>query len=147
MICPATQAIASAFDEHGMHYSIQEDEDGSGSYISLSLECDNVTFRALFISSGDDTNVAMRIYKLLKYPPERTGDILSVACDVNSDFRFVKFCVDTKTNTVDVEYDFAREMENIGEAAYELLQRAGDIIDQAYPKFMSSIYGSSKEGV
>lgn len=145
MIYPATESIEAYFSSKGINFNVSEEDESS--VLTLIMESEHTSFRARFISNCEDSNVAYRIYSLLKFPADRTDDILRVANDANNDFRFVKFCVDTKTNTVDVEFDFLRKVENIGEAAYEMLGRSVNIIDECYPKFMQCIYGGAREGV
>lgn len=139
MIYQATQTIYDSFQERDYRCSIEEYS--ASSAVRVGLSCDNCSFEALYISRDDDNDVSMRIFELLKFPEARTDDVIRIANDANYNFRFLKFCVDVDSHVVHVEFDFPINTGDPGETAYEMLQRAGDIVDEMYPKFMRCIYG------
>ncbi len=139
MVYQATQAIYDTFKAHDLECGIEARDEFSAVHIGINVK--TTSFEARFISRSEENDVALRIFNLLKFPPERTESMLLAVNDCNNRFRFLRFIVDTENNTVDAAYDFTVSAEEIGDAAHELLMRSAGIIDDCYPELLKEISG------
>ncbi len=139
MIYPATDEIYAAMQEQDFHCGIEARESSSVLHVGVNIK--TTSFEALYISRSEKNDVAMRIYNLLKFPPEKMDAMLEAVNEANKQFRFFKFSIDSDSYSVDAAYDFTIEAGNLGECACELLLRAAGIIDQCYPAFMEILKG------
>ena len=83
--------------------------------------------------------VGLRSFNYCAFPEEKKNAIYKVCSDMNREFRWVKFYVDEKDNTVSVENDAILAEENAGAECMELCIRMGEICDEAYPSFKRAI--------
>lgn len=134
MVFPATDEIYAAMKEHDLNSGIEAREESSVLHVGINTE--KTSFEALYISRSEKNDVALRIYNLIKFPPDKLDAMLECVNAANLRFRFLKFTVDEQNDSVDAAYDFTIEGEGIGECAYELLMRSAGIIDDCYPTFM-----------
>ncbi|MCR4760417.1 MAG: YbjN domain-containing protein [Oscillospiraceae bacterium] len=139
MVYQATQVIYDAMKEHNLECGMEARDEFSAVHIGINTE--STSFEARFISRSDENDVALRIFNLLKFPPERTESMLLAVNECNFKYRFLRFVVDTKNNAVDACYDFTGHSGIFGETAYELLLRSASIIDNCYPVLMHEISG------
>lgn len=139
MIYPATEAIQEAFLAHNLKCVAEEHENES--LVIIGMTGQTTSFRVLFISRSKESDAAMRIYNLVRFTSDKQEAMIEAANDCNARYRFLRFTVDTNANTVDVEYDFPLNQEDIGAVAFEMLMRAAIIIDKCYPEFMHCLYG------
>lgn len=139
MVFPATDEIYEAMKAHDLDCGIEAREDSSVLHISINSK--ETSFEALYISRSEHNDAALRIYNIVKFPPEKLADMLEAVNACNTKFRFLKFTVDTRTHSVDAAFDFAIDAEELGECAHELLVRSASIIDECYPLFMSKLTG------
>ena len=139
MVYQASQAIYDALKAHDLECGIEARDAFSAVHVGVNTT--NASFEARFISRSDENDVALRIFNLLKFPPERLESMLIAVNNCNYRFRFLRFSVDTKNYSVDASFDFTLATDDIGEAAYELLMRSAGIIDDSYPDLMKEIAG------
>ena len=139
MVFPATDEIYEAMKEHELNRGIEAREDSSVLHVGINSE--QTSFEALYISRSEKNDVAMRIYNIIKFPPDKLDAMLECVNAANLRFRFLKFTVDEQNDSVDAAYDFTIAGEGLGESAYELLMRAAGIIDDCYPTFMDVLKG------
>ena len=139
MVYPATQAIYDALKAHDLECGIEARDEFSAVHVGINTK--NASFEARFISRSEENDVALRIFNLMKYPSERTESMLLAVNSCNYKFRYLRFSLDTRNNSVDASYDFTMATDDIGEAAYELLMRSAGIIDDSYPDLMKEISG------
>ncbi len=135
MVYPATDEIYKAMQEHDLKCGIEARDNSSALHIGITAK--STAFEAMYISRSEKNDVAFRIFNLVRFPEEKFSEMLKVVNDCNIKFRFLKFYIDTESNSVDAGFDFTIEAENLGECAYEMLMRSAGIIDQCYPEFMS----------
>lgn len=139
MVYPATQAIYDELKKQELECGIEARDEFSAVHVGINTK--NASFEARFISRSEENDVALRIFNLLKFPAERTESMLLAVNRCNYRFRFLRFSLDTKNNTVDASYDFTMATDEIGAAAYELLMRSAGIIDDSYPELIKEISG------
>ena len=139
MVYPATQAIYDALKAHDLECGIEARDEFSAVHVGINTK--NASFEARFISRSEENDVALRIFNLLKFPEERTESMQLAVNSCNVKFRYLRFSLDTRNNSVDASYDFTMATDDIGEAAYELLMRSAGIIDDSYPDLMKEFSG------
>ena len=59
---------------------------------------------------------------------------------MNQEYRWVKFYVDEKENSVTIADDAIIQLDSCGEEIFELMYRLADIADDVYPEFMKAIW-------
>lgn len=139
MVYPATDEIYEAMTAHELTCGIEAREDSSVLHVGINAK--ETSFEALYISRSDKNDVALRIYNLVKFPPEKLNDMLEAVSECNIRFRFLKLTVDTRAHSVDAAFDFTMDAGNLGECAYEMLVRSANVIDECYPMLMSKLTG------
>ncbi|MCQ2417281.1 MAG: YbjN domain-containing protein [Oscillospiraceae bacterium] len=139
MIYPSTKAIQDRFAEKEIKCGLEEHEDRS--ILHVGVKSKETSFEVLLISRTEKNDVAFRIFNLLKFNQNRLGEVLETVNACNAAYRFLKFNVDLRNLTIDVEYDFPLEITDIGESAYEILSRSANIIDLCYPELTKAISG------
>lgn len=139
MIYKATKAIEAKLKEKDMKCTIKETDETSA--VRAGVGADNFSYELLFISSDDDSDVAVRAFDLLRIPENKRESILPAINQLNRRFRFYKFSMDDDGD-IRAEYDFPLRtpMDQVGEFAYELLVRSMDIFDKAYSDLMKAIW-------
>ena len=98
----------------------------------------------LFISRDDDNDVSVRILNLFNDIPEKDWPrVLCTLNKLNSDMRFVKFCLDD-SGDISVEYDFPVKTgdESIGPMACEMFYRIATIINKKYKMLVDAVYST-----
>lgn len=139
MVFPATDEIYAAMKAHDLNCGIEARDESSVLHIGVNAE--KTSFEALYISRSEKNDVAMRVYNLVKFPPDKLDAMLECVNAANLRFRFLKFSIDEQDGSVDAAYDFTIAGEEIGECAYEMLMRFAGIIDNCYPTFMEVLKG------
>ncbi len=133
MVFPATDEIHAAMTAHELKCAIEELEDSSVLHIGMNAQ--ETSFMAHYISKAEKNDVALRIFNLIKFQPDKLDAMLECVNEANFRFRYLKFTVDEQNCSVTAAYDFTSSGEEIGECAYELLLRCSNIIDTCYPIF------------
>jgi len=138
MAFKATKAIAAAFDEAGLKYSIIEP--GGSSAVKAVFGGDNYDSATVhYISSDDDNDVKVVILSFVKVPASKREKVIMVLNDMNNKYRYLKFVM-SEDNDVRVEYDFPLKITNPGDVAVEILIRMMKILDDVYPELMKAIW-------
>ena len=144
-IYKATNLITEAFDKHRIKYDVITVGGSEQILAGIAIDCGPSAFMR-FISTSDDNNIAIRIpYIISKVPDNRCGRVLEACNLLNTDCRYIKFCLD-EDKDVSVEFDFLKSIpdEALGEMAVEVFLRAYSILNREYKIFMDAIY-SDKE--
>ena len=139
MIAPATEAIQSEFEKNNLNCITEEHE--SSSLVRIALTTKTAEIRTVFISQTDRDETSMRIYNIIKYPPEKEDAVIDALSECNVQYRFLRFIADTNAHVVNAAYDFPLKTDDIGEAALEMLMRAAQIVETCYPEIMRRLYG------
>ena len=137
MIYDATQNIYDAFQEQGLHCTIQETDDTS--FIRAQCSAENCDYEILFISRDNDNDVSVRIYNLIKFPAEKMATVCEAVNTCNRTYRFLRFVADDD-NTVVVNYDIPLKANNVGEIAVEICIRSMRIVSECYSLLMHALY-------
>ena len=86
-------------DRDGLKYSIT-----SQGNISLCFTRDHKDDITVYVGVSDDYDIQMRTSDLVKFPPRQQNLALQVMSDLNTKYRYAKFCMDDD-NTIHAEAD------------------------------------------
>ena len=135
----ATAAIKRAFEDKNIKFRVVEKENIS--YIEASIRGKVApSVDVCFFSSDDDNDVSVRVVGIVRIPDHKRAAGLEAINQCNNQFRFVKFVLD-KDNDVNLEFDMPVNTLIPGEVATEMLIRMIQILDDAYPVLMKTLWG------
>lgn len=144
MIRKATAAIARAYDANEWHYTI--DEVGDKSVLKAKFNAKQAgSVELLYISTDDDSDVAVRIFHYVKGMPAKAPELLGAINELNCKYRFVKFVMDNDCD-IQIEYDLPVRCADPGQTAVEMANRLVDIAEEAYPVIMRALWASPGSG-
>ena len=132
-----TTEIAALLKERGIKYELAENDKFSTAKVGINTKHCAVVFH--FISTNDSGDFAMRIFGLLRASEEKRDALVRTCNALNRKFRFVKFIV-AEDGMVNVEFDLPAAVENPAQAALEILQRTLNILEEAYPELMRTMW-------
>jgi hypothetical protein len=98
----------------------------------------NLDVIVIFDKSED--SVALRSFDFCKIPDTKKEAIYEVCSKMNMEYRWIKFFVDERDNTVTLSADAVIQLESCGEEILELVNRMVSIGDDAYPNFMKALW-------
>lgn len=102
----------------------------------------------LFISRDNDNDVSVRVLNLFNDIPENDWPrVLRTLNKLNSDMRFVKFCLDD-AGDISIEYDFPVKIDDdsIGPVACEMFYRIANIVNKKYKVLVDAVYFTPDRG-
>ena len=112
------------------------------SYVKVIFKANSIPSVTInLISTGDDNDAAVRIFDLVMVPESKRPAVLQALNGINAGYRYAKFVLNMTNSTVQLEMDIPMKVENVGEIALELILRAVDIADKAYPTLMKAVWG------
>lgn len=121
---------ADYMDQHGVKYHLWED----GDTVSVTYDMRSgatLTVHLHFDEDGDG-KVDMSVVHLGKFSAERLVAGLLTCNDLNQNFRWVKFYLDSD-NEACARCDAIIDLETVGDECFELMQRMLHIVDDALP--------------
>ncbi|MCD8117781.1 MAG: YbjN domain-containing protein [Oscillospiraceae bacterium] len=130
------QAFADNLDSKNLTYSVSRDDDRS-TVITFPYK----QRRTSIIFSGEDGIQSQFQTVIESVPEEKVMDVIVVCNSLNTQYRFVKFVVDSDNDLMNYS-DAILTPETAGEECFEVLLRTLQIIDEARPTFMRTIYAS-----
>ena len=126
------------FDEKGIHY--EEDKDGNSLRVGIG-GLENMDHIMVYLNFDDNNRgVCLRAFNLCKIPEGKVDALYELCSDLNADYRWVKFYVDSNDNTITAEDDAVVSPESAGAELFELLARMTKIVDKAYPDMMKALW-------
>lgn len=129
----ATQAIYDALTATGSLKGINTSDNGKMSAVSLPFSAPGGgSYTILFANTDDDTDTAVRVFKLFHVGMFKKAKALEACNELNNKFRYAKFVVD-KDGDLNVEYDMTVRGCDPAAASLELVIRFSKIIEEAYP--------------
>ena len=93
-----------------------------------------------FFFSDDSEDAGVRIFDIVKVPEMKSNKMIKVINDLNNKYRFAKFCLDTKDDTIQLEIDLIFRQHDIGVICMEAMLRALRICDDSYPELMKELW-------
>ncbi len=135
------EQIQKVMDERGVVYTLDETEEHGILFCPFRIE-NGPASRVVFISCQNRSDIGVRLYEFIGVSKEKIETILPVINDINNDYRYVKFVVDTD-GSVQMEYDFPEEMDldTLGNCCFEIFVRFMQIADECYARIMKTIWG------
>lgn len=142
MIFNATQIIADAFEEKGITFQIEEVGDTSAVNAGYGIP-GGPSIMVRFISSDNDSDVAIRVFSLFNsIPKEKELAMHRAISDIHRRVRYVKLYLEPKDMDIHVEYDVPTEVssEDLGAVCFELFLRVSSILRREYHTLASALY-------
>ena len=132
----ATQIFAKFLDEKGVRYTVENE-----CILSVNYSGDNaLAIRIVFVFGEEGRDVAIRCFSVAKVPSEKLAKAYETCSKLNAKWRWLKFYVDSDSE-VTVADDAIVEPTTLGAECFELMLRCVDIVDNAYPEIMGTIWG------
>jgi len=94
----------------------------------------------------DDERAHVEGINFIKVPMEKRDRIIPIINQVNSEYCFVKFVLNTNSGQICARLDTILGTEKRGEVCYELVMRTLNVVEDAYPQFMKAIWSQEQEG-
>ncbi len=137
----ATQEFINDLEAHELKYNYKGETESGKDRLVVSFGGENMSDIVMqFIFSADNEDVALRIFDIVKVPEPKINKMIKVVNDLNNKYRFAKFCLDTDDNTIQLEIDTPFREGSIGLVCREIMLRALNICDDAYPELMKSLW-------
>lgn len=125
-----------AMDRAGIKYTVLDDF-----RVKVAYSGDNtndITIMVIFDKDGDGL-VALRCWSFGKCPNGKRAAVLEACNQLNSEYRWVKFYVDSDTD-VSCGLDAVIDIDTVGEECIQLVRRMVSIYDDAYPVLMKACW-------
>ena len=138
----ATELIINTFNVRGIKYQVVEREGQDEVQAAFGIKNGGPLVVARYIVRNQGNDVAVRIISLVNSAPAEKRMRLLEACNqLNTQFRFLKFCM-TTGGDVNVEFDLPEHVgdDNVGEVSFEILVRMMQILNQGYPLIVKALY-------
>lgn len=137
----STQQFVRLLDEKNIKYKLGSPTESGKDTMTVTYGGENMSsIRCSFYFSDDGEDVAIRVFDIVKVPENKVNAMIHVVNALNNRFRFAKFCLYTKDNTVQAEMDGAFRSHDVGEIVLEMMVRMVDICDKAYPDLMKALW-------
>ena len=131
-----TKEFLKVMDREGHKYNYMGIDEDDDEQINVSFSGDNLDAIDVKIFFDEDLDsVSMRAWSVIYFDKADYAEVLEQVNELNSDYKYVKFVVDTNDMSVDAEIDCPlRDDANAGEIAYDGLYYIVMIVDEAYPE-------------
>lgn len=137
----STKQFVQALEQKEIRYTDQGTTEGGKDMITVTYGGDNMSsIRVQFFFDEDGESVALRVFDIVKVSDDKAARILTAVNEQNARFRFVKFVLDVRDNTVQAEIDASFRSSDAGDICLEALQRMVGICDDAYPELMKAMW-------
>ena len=132
----AAKVTAAYFESRNIDYMISED----GSMLTTQFELENMDGFNMFIRFDDgDHTVHLKTSSIITFPETKIGEMFALANALNCRFRWIKFVVDGKNNSLIAEDDAVIQLDSCGEEVFECSRNFAKIVDTTYPIIMDII--------
>ena len=132
----ATQDYLNAMDARGIHYALgginSSTQAENVEVVYRGDNMDEIKIECYFPS--DNSSASFFCWNVIDFDAEKAGNTL-IACDsLNSSYKFAKFYLDLKDNSVTMNYDIKFDPNmDCGNISVSALQSMVNIVDDAYP--------------
>ena len=138
----STEQFVKVLNEKNVHYDLREaTPERALDQIQVAYRAENTAVRLMFLFDKPSASVSIRAFDLIKVPEAKQAKILEAINAQNVHFRFAKFSLNTKDFTVQMSMDAVFRNHDVGEICFELLGRAVNICNDAYPELMKALWG------
>ena len=137
----STKQFVQALEQKEIRYTDQGTTESGKDMITITYGGDNMSsIRVQFFFDEDGESAALRVFDIVKASDDKVGRILTAVNEQNARFRFAKFVLDVRDNTVQAEMDASFRSSDAGDICLEVLQRMVGICDEAYPELMKAMW-------
>ncbi len=138
----STRKFTSIMDREDIRYSYEGVRENTKSeVVSVTYSGDNMdSIRVMFFFSEDCEDVAIHVFDMARVPSAKVSNVMEEINRQNSEYRFVRFYLDTDDNTIQLAADACFRENDVDEICLELLHRIVSISDDVYPIFMKAIF-------
>ena len=138
---PVANSFCEKLKAHNLKFRHAEPEEGRKEHIYIAFDGDHGNKLALyFFCDEDGTTVDIKMFSVAKVPSEKLMDMLVLLNELNMQYRWVKFYLDSD-NEVTVSGDAVLDVDSAGEELFELMHRYLNITDDIYPRLMKINWG------
>lgn len=141
----STQQFLKAMDSKDLHYDYDGTDEHGDDVVVTGFSGNYISPRIIFFFYEDNENLTIRTDDLVKFPEDKLNDMLAAVNEQNVRYRFVKFVVDMRDNTIHAEMDAIFHGGDIGLTCLECFFRTCTICDEAYSAFMKKLWGSTED--
>jgi len=137
----AAERVKEYLDLKTIRYEHFEKTEERRELIKVGFNAKNAEVIRLYFFFDDNGNsINVKSFSVAKVSESKLGAILTTLNELNSEYRWVKFYVDSEKE-VTVSGDAIISPETAGEECFEILVRYVDIIDEVYPRIMKALWG------
>ena len=129
----STQAFMDAMDEKGIIYTYKGIDDDNDEWLEIVYTgdyCDNIDIIVYFKADTQEAN--FRFWNMVDFNSADYREVLTVVNQLNSDYKWVKFVVDTRDYSVQSEADVIFHPVDVGDICLETLSHIVNVSDLAY---------------
>ena len=129
-----TRQFLKVMDREDEDYELVGVDDDDDEDVVAYFEGETLGDAVVHIFFNPDLDeVDMRCWDIITFADKDYNDVLEAVNDLNNEYKFVKFTLDTSDNTVSAEMDaFLRQGEESGEIAYDVLTAIEYLSNVAY---------------
>jgi hypothetical protein len=133
----ALKMTAAYLESKGLKYTVIDED----SRLRISYRVENKgSIEVVVIFDENERAVALRSFDFCKVPDAKKSAIYEVCSKMNMEYRWIKFFLDERDNTVTLSDDAVIQLESCGEEILDLINRMVSIGDDAYPSFMKALW-------
>ncbi len=134
------ERIKAHFDAKEIRYDYYEPSESRNEAIRVSFGAKNKDSISLLLFIDKDGNsINVKSFSVAKVPENKLMDMYVCLNDLNNQYRWVKFYVDSD-NEVTVSGDAIVDEASAGEECLEIVIRYIGIIDDVYPNIMKTLW-------
>lgn len=133
----AMKMAGAYLESKGIVYGVNEEK----SIISFGTRCEkkgNMELHLIF-DDGNGT-MGLRSFDYCQFPDSKLPVMYELCSKCNKDYRWIKFYVNERDNTIALADDAVIQLDSCGEEVWELVCRMVTIADEAYPTFMKALW-------
>lgn len=135
MASMAMKMVSAFFEAQDVKPDIVRDD-----LMAVGWNLKNGSVRLFLHFDEEDSLAHFEGVEFIKVPEEKYDAIYKVLNEVNDDYKFVKFVLDTENGSLCARDDALIQLDSCGEECFEIMIRMIQIIDDAYPKFMKALW-------
>ena len=134
------ERVKSHLEEKDVRYDYYERTESRNEAIKVSYRGDNAESVSVIIFFDEDgESINAKSFSIAKVPSAKLMDIYVLLNEINHEYRWVKFYVDSD-DEVTVSGDAIINETTAGEECLEIIHRYVGIIDEVYPRIMKVIW-------
>ena len=131
----STRSVINAFTQKGLYYTDAGTAGSSNQFEKFTLDynCDNIADGLTINVFVGESNAHMYIWNIVTVDPAKLLQAYMVINDLNANYYWATFVLDTEDNTIQVEYDIPYyTFDGFGPAVCEVVNRLINIVDDEY---------------